>query len=229
MSGLAGNTKVLVVTKVKEKGELSDLIAVTKTYTYNKKGLIKTVKTSGSYWDSEPTSYKYVKTYSYDKKYRLKSCSDRDVSGGSSSSTKVTYKLNKKGYVVKGSNAVKYTYNPKGRLITLNDNGSAMKFSYNKKGRLTSYSRGSYGEWGKAQKLKYGKKGRIVRPSDAEKVAYKSGRLKTVTLAYYPGEINSVKTFTFKKVTVPKKYAKMIKAQQAALIWGILPVEAAHR
>ena len=65
--------------------------------------------------------------------------------------------------------------------------------------------------------------------SDAEKAAYKSGRLKTVTLAYYPGEINSVKTFTFKKVTVPKKYAKMIKAQQAALIWGILPVEAAHR
>lgn len=225
----SGNTKVLVLTKAKEKGELSDLIEEAKTYKYNKKGLIKAVKTSGSYWDSEPNSYKYVKTYSYDKKYRLKSCSEKDVSGGSSSPTKVTYRLNKKGYVVKGSNAAKYTYNSKGRLIRLNDNGSTMKFSYNKKGRLTSYARGSDGEWGNAQKLKYDKKGRIVSPSDAEKATYKSGRLKTVALAYYPGEINSVKTFTFKKITVPKKYAKMIKAQQAALIWGILPVEAAHR
>ena len=223
----SGKTKVWVVTKDQLKeGGYTETIA----FAYNKNGLLKNSK----HTFDESVSTRNV--YKYDSKGRLKSSINVWGSGPSDRDT-TTYKRNSKGYVTKSiekigsqSYVMTFSYNSKGKLTKLNTPEGYAKYGYNKKGRLTSKSL----EWA-TDKLKYDKKGRIkavIRIGDdstKEKATYTSGRVSKITVYDADGAKQSVRTFTYKKVSVPKKYAKMVKAQQAALIWDIVPLAAAHR
>ena len=231
-------TVVWVITKIKQKDSYGES-SVT-SYTYKKNGLVKAYKANGS-----------AQTFSYDKRYRLKGGSQKyngKVFG------KNTYKLDKKGRVVKSvykptngsSTSVdgKYKYNSKGQLVKSSGLVCDLTYKYTGKG-LVSVRRildGSAEEPAGKEKYTYDKKGNIatmVRTFDDEPGAttttttytntYKKGKLVKRAIVGENDWDNYTETIKYKKVAVPKSLAKMVKAQQQAILTGLFPIYTAHK
>lgn len=230
--------KVWVVTKKTTKWG-SDTQST--TISYNKNGLFSKVNVTRTYVDGKnKETYKDAYEYTYDKKNRLKSEKGKDGT--------YTYKLDKKGRVVKGtwkakggdgSYTTEYSYNSKGQLKTYTAFVGLSTYTYDKKGRVETEKVDSP-EVGKySYTCKYDAKNHL------KKVVEKSSGASSVTSTYkntynkkgcltqqkiYDDrkKLNATTTFTYKQVSVPKSVAKMVKMQQASVVDGILPFAAAH-
>jgi hypothetical protein len=230
-----GTTTVYVLTKANVVNK-EDSMYNTLTYAYTKNGLLKTKK------NAEKGNEKYAKVYSYKytKKNALKSCSEKE---GKELVSKTTYAVTKKGYVKKsvwadawGEKSVKkYAYDKKGRLKQLTDEGNVSKYTYTSKSK-TKTIKGKYVK----ETYKYDSHGYPTgyttsydEPGDYANT-YKSGLLKK--REFQASSWKEVITYKYKKINVPTSVAKMVEAQQYALITElgapgakILPFEAAHK
>lgn len=175
-------------------------------FTYNKKGLLTKMKSS-----DETT------TYTYDKKNRLTKKSSKDSYGFK---TTTTYQYNKKNLVTKavykesGPEAMgtpmnyAYTYNKKGYVTKEKHTGfqtETITYTYDDNGNL---KKAKYSEYTTTVENTY-EDGRLVSQSSKDKGKYTDS--------------SSDRTYTYKEVTVPKKYAKTVKAQQRSILNNSIP------
>jgi len=223
----ASSTKSMyVIYKVKStvryEGEtFSDSVKIS----YNK-GLISKVKNDTMY-------------FQYYRNSNGKITKSKDLSSGR------TYgvKKDRKGRIIEAESyepysgkkmwgLVKYAYDSKNRCtkyVVSGDTINTWKYRYNSKGQLTkakfspfgSFKNGyemyryTYDKKGKVKKAKYstvGDEKYIIQDSSVTnyKNKYSNGRLKTVV-----SDNGATWTFYYKKVNVPKKYVKRIKAEQS--------------
>lgn len=204
----AGTKKISVVTKI---GETS--------YSYNAKGLIAKTRTS---WGIT-TKYKYSGTKIVSAKSSDGSTVKASYKGGRIS--KVTYKW--KGLNSKITDTYKYK---KGRVVQAtrkNAGNYLVKYSYDKKGRLSKVTENFRITKTKVEKyttsLKYDSKGYVVQEKHKDGAykftnkfqnTYANGVLVKRQLKGIP---ESAEEITYKTISVPSKYVKKVKAQQAAL------------
>ena len=228
-----GKTSVWVVSQSTTKQ--SDGKFTTK-YTYNKNGLVAKTNSNSKYTDD---SYTVATQYTYSSKNALK----KEVSkfNGKANYT-VTYTADSKGRVTKavykyvegGKVTEKYSYDSKGRLTKASYSGGSSKYTYNAKGYVVSQKWKSPDDTIKFSYI-YDAKGYLKTTKyngeiDGKfKNTYKNGRL--VKRVFYSGDGTSSgkQTITYKKISVPKSLAKMVKAQQRLLIVGTLPFASAHK
>lgn len=227
-------TEVWVVTKIAEKSPEGSYSQAMK---YNKNGLLSVhsdTYASGRDKNTNVTSYKY-------KKNKLKSWTYK-ADGKVAGTAKV--KLDKKGRPVsatykakKQKFTYKYTfgYNAKGQLVKYSNYLSSHKYAYDKAGRVVKDIDNNAESGLYRMTYAYDKAGNITKVAyngsleRTVKNSYKNGRLvkQNETIADDGTKVTAV--YTYKKVKVPKSYAKMVKMQQDALVRGILPVESAHK
>lgn len=185
----------------------------TYVYTYSGKKLKKVVDTPNEGYDALE---KETTTYTYDKKDRVK----KSVSKSKSTTTTTTFSYDSKSRVkkeimkIKSSGTTKtyiatYTYNKKGlpTKLTVKDGSGKVamvtKYTYDKKGNPTK------------EVFDYG----TMTSTLTNKYTYKSGRVTKVVAtteyseAGYPKGENK-KTYTYKKIKVPKSYQATIEEQQ---------------
>ena len=140
--------------------------------------------------------------------------------------SKVTYKWN--GLNLKITDT--YKYNKKGRIVQAkrkNAGNYLVKYSYDKKGRLSKVTESFRITKTKVEKyttsLKYDSKGYVVQEKHKDgahkftnkfKNTYANGALVKRELKGIP---ESAEEITYKTISVPSKYVKKVKAQQAAL------------
>lgn len=208
LSDQAGSKTMWVLTGVKDDyGSTS--------FTYNAKGLLT----------KEKSKYQ-TSTYAYDKKNRLKSSTSKS---NGFKATKITYTLNKKGWVVKSksagsSTAIKYQYNKNGKFLKMvlpYKTGKSQTITYDKKGNIAKMT-------SSAAKVtfKYDAKG------NATKQTYSYSNKKNVTTfkntydkngllvksVHKSSGYKTTETYTYKQITVPKAAQKMVKSQQWTLL-----------
>jgi len=230
-------TNVYVVTKIVYK---SDQYKTTNTYTY-KNGLVTKV-TAKNVANGDASSS--VSKYTYTSKKALKS---KVNTYDGKTNYKSTYTTNSKGYVTKASttytgdspkNVTKYSY--KGGKLTKSANKySTTSYTYYSNGNFkTSTYKASEGDDTFKTTYSYDKKGNLkkivsgspdasIKETTTFKNTYKNGRLAKQVLSF-AGSFSETATFTYKKVSVPKSIAKMVKSQQNLLISTRLPFETAH-
>ena len=210
-AGKTGKVQIYLVTKIGDE-----------KISYNKSGLV--TKRAGQY-ETKKYSYskKRVKAYttttsytrtktkvSYDKKGRVAKLKS---SGNSSyANYTVSYSYGSKNRVKKtvwkyaspGQNRTeKYTYGKKGRLTAKKSSaGMTILFGYDSKGNLTGFQ-------AKSGPTRY----------VFNTYTYKNGRIaKRVQGMNGVGGRTSTNSFSYKKVSVPKKYVSLIKRQQRVLV-----------
>jgi len=249
----ATKKKVNVIKNMKVVVPCTDYDEVsTDSFSYNSVGLVKKVKSTEKHGD---IFYRSKATLTY-KKRVLKKMVEAYIEGASDKIT-IAFKADGKGRVgkktVKGGHPYKYTYDSKGHLkkITWRSDGwdCSYKYKYDSKGRVTkiiyddpSYADGIY-------RFKYDKHGQILKSWDAglhekgkgdcytHKNTYKHGRL-VKKVVKRGSHVVETRTYTYKKVSVPKSLVKMVKGQQRVLtndyIMQIYPspylgIESAHK
>jgi len=198
--------KVWVVTKaVHKNGLIQDPTNWSEVYKYNDAGLI--------------TKAGFV-SYSYDKKYRFKA---EKMFG-----ERYTFKYDKKGRVsdIKNANA-KYVYNSKGYLKQYKS-GLSQNYKYDSKGRLTRIT-GQGDQADIDNRFVYDSKNHVKSYYMSEyemqlkiKNTYKGSRLTKQQIADSEGNTETV-IYKYKKVSVPSKAVKMVKAQQKWVFIDNLP------
>lgn len=223
----ASKKKVWVITSKTEKeiqhyvseGEPAQYVTTNSTkYSYNKNGLL--VKTSrkgtnllplvnswkydskGNYkkWTSKLKDKKWEKsTFSlkFDKKKRVKRIDSKQ--DGYTYENNCAY--NGKGRCKKFGNDVKVSYTGKGYIKKIGNSVTTDKITRNAKGDMTKIKHAGYGSTTTAKIQN----------------TYKSGRLAswTVTAKYAQDNLSETQgTFKWKKISVPKKLVKKVKAQQ---------------
>ena len=209
----ASKAKVYVISKI-DYGYNSEKLS------YNKNGLLTKISTGDGY----ATQY----TYSGSK------IKNFYTSGGGTrfSSGVNTYKNGKlvkvDNYGSNGGNTYHHTYTYKnGRIAkrsgTIADQPITKKYAYNKKGyvkKMTQTTRSS----SSSTKYAYDKKGNLTKKTGPSSYTYKNKYdkrgLLTSKTTIYSGSSSSTIKYSYKRITVPKKYAKAVKAQQRALING---------
>ena len=233
----AGKTKMAVVTKVTTTWNDG---SVNKTgVNYYSSGLQKTRNYSYT-WDGETS--KNSNSLVYDKKYRLKSMTQKD---GKKTIGTYSFKWDNKGRVksaswkAKGASKSTYTskyyYNNKGQVRKTTTFMGASTFAYNSDGTLKKWIDDN-DETGKTTyTYKYDNQG---NPSKSYyngntdfiyKNTYKGGKLVKVKACYNDGSVAYTKTFKYKTVSVPKSLKKMVNTQQTSTMFEILPFAAAHK
>lgn len=192
-------------------------------YKYTSSGLIKSRK--GKYTSSEGSQYttKYSTVYSYGANGRFASCAYNDTGGGDSDAymnryyvCKLGFKLDGKGRVktVKGLANIKYS--GKGYPQKVSKSGWYNKFTWDGRGRVKSMKHWERGEGTTTIGYTYDSKGSVASCSwgDMEyKNTYKSGRLAKRSAPTEFGGTETVR-YSYKKIKVPKKFVKQVKAQQ---------------
>ena len=226
----ASYENVYVIVKIEQSEPAINRTSV-KKISYNKNGFISKISLSQ---DAEFGKYSETQTWKY-KNNKMKSIKLQFNSDGTkgTGTTKGTYdskgRLTKIAY--KGSDGFthifKYEYDKKGRIIKsteiLPENKFVSKFKYNSKGQVIKTETDD----GSIFKSSYNKKGdvikyEIINPDATITYTYdrtynKKGLLTGVTqtdIQNGQSSIASKATFTYKKIRVKKKLAKMIKKQQ---------------
>ena len=213
MQTQASKAKVYVISKI-DYGYRTDKLS------YNKSGLVTKINNGGGY----ATQY----TYSGSKIKNFYTSGE----GTRFSSGVNTYKNGKlvkvDNYGSHSGNTYHHTYTYKnGRIVkrsgTIADQTITKKYSYNKKGyiaKMTTTTRSG----SKATKYAYDKRGNLTKEAGTSNRTYKNkynkrGLITAKTTSYSASSSSTIK-YSYKRITVPKKYVKAIKAQQRALING---------
>ena len=227
-----GKTSVWVVKSVKSTYDGGSSVS---NYTYSNKGLVKSLKEVYKY-DSD--SQTFVDAYAYTSKNAYKG---QTVKMDGKTVAKYTFTNDSKGRVTKSSYKVdgkkyvtKYAYNKKGQVSKATfDDGNYTKFSYSGGLMTKTVSKGEYGSY--TTTYKYDKKGYPTKVyydgglTASYKNTYKNGKLVKRSVKDESGKVYSKITYTYKKVSVPKSLAKMVKAQQRIAITQELPLVTAHK
>ena len=193
----SSKTKVYVVSKISGNGK-------TFSYAYNKNGLVKRMISGGA-----KTTYKYsgTKLKSFDSEagrnvVKYKNGKAVKVARAYGSGYYDTWSYDKKGRVTKyashtplGTGKIVYTYSKNGRIAKASSAFGAaspdiIRPTYDKKGNVTSWS-------GRSFKISYNKSGRATA--------------RTISSS-------GTEKFTYKRISIPKKYLKAVKAQQRCVL-----------
>ena len=199
-------------------------------YTYNANGLVTSQK--NTYISNGEKDTPIAFTYAYNG-LELKNGVQKY---GSSVIGRYTFKTNSKGWTEKcvwtsASITEKYKYNSKGQVTKYdNPNVNPMYFTYNSQGYVKKMV-----EDGITYKFKYDENGQITKRLRGKYIEYnyvnkyKSGRLMKQIAKDSNGNVSFRTVFKYKRFEVPKKAAKMIKAQQQAIIANLVPIASAHK
>ena len=154
----------------------------------------------------------------------------------------MTFKTNSSGFVTQqswkgsgGTSVQKYTYNKKGQLTKSVGEYNTIVYKYDGKGRVKKLTETVKPDGSYAMTFKYDSKGYLTKELTNGKTTikyantYKGARL--VKQVQTPTEYGSARTttYTYKKLSVPKAAAPMVKAQQRYLLVGITAFAAAHK
>lgn len=205
-------------------------------YTYNSKGFLKKCKTSLSTYKYTYCGEKIVKVTDVPKKgydslskevtertYNNKGLLKKEVIESKEETTTLTYKYNSKNqrtsYTIKvkrdgktSKSTVKISYNAKGQMKKISSGGFSISYEYDKYGMSTKETTkwknedGTAGEMVNEYENQY-KKGRLIKRIERRK----SGDADFL-------DYENITTYTYKKIKVPKKYAKKVKEQQKDII-----------
>jgi len=217
----AAGKQIWVVSKVTSAS--SDDEALTFKYAYTKQGLLKKITN---------VTYKEANTFAYDARNRFKSMNFYGW--------KTAFTCDKKGRVskTKDKKPVKYTYDAKGYLKKYVSTAQTSTYTYDKKGRLAKLVMQGYATQGyrDVYKYTYDEFGQLKSVKGAEKATIQntydeSGRLAMQTVK--SGGSETILTYSYKRVTVPKKLVKQVKAQQKSVyleqVFSGVPIEAAYK
>ena len=214
---------------------------VTEALSYKTNGLVKSIKTDddNTYYDNHQV---YTYKFTYTKKNKLKSM--QYIQNDSGATTNYSFTRDKKGRVVKcASDNVwndvdtfehTYKYNKKSQLKTYtyhqlqgNSETNTKKYTYDKNGNVKTL-----GTNGSDNTYSSDRRGSITKMMNSSgttliscKNTYKSNKLvKRVAKRFYGDD---AKTYTYKisykKMKVPATLARMVKAQQYAIVFDQRP------
>ena len=205
-------------------------------YTYNSKGFLKKCKTSLSTFTYKYSDLKIVKVTDVPKKgyeslskevtkntYNSKGLLKKSVVTSKEGKTTTTYKYDSKKRLTSTTSKtkrggktyeskVKISYNAKGQMKKISSGGFSISYEYDKYGMSTKETTkwknedGTAGEMVNEYENQY-KKGRLIKRIERRK----SGDADFL-------DYENITTYTYKKIKVPKKYAKKVKEQQKDII-----------
>lgn len=212
------------------------------TYTYNAKGLMNKEKIVTVYGSNDPSTQ--ITTYTYTPKNRLKSMT---VAANGTKNITGTFKYDSAGrvvgatrtYLTNGLSTTRtYSYNAAGQLIKDAAMLGVSKYTYDNAGRIKKIVENS-DETGKSVlTFAYDDRNNVTKLTQdgsyvsSFKLTYKNERLAKVVLFGNGGNKESVTTYTYKEIAVPKKAKAMVQSQQEKLIryTGYTPsFETAHK